>query len=169
LFANNLTIAEENSIDTLDSSSSCDESAERSVSQEREDRLIRGFSWLSGRYLYAYSDNGDWIGRPGPRTQVVRNYGFNVYDRSQSDLFQPKVTQRCIPSESTVAVAGARRDYNSRSNINPSSSMRLPVVLLNAQRNAKHSMHNLFHNPKWLFGWPGMNASRSESWNGGRS
>ena len=173
MFANNLTIAEKKSIDTLDSSSSCDETAERSASQEREDRLIRGFFCLADCYLYAYPDNGDWLGswiaRPRPGAQFVRKYGFNAFDRSQSSLLQPKVSQRYIPGGTTVMDAGARNDYNARSNINLSFSMRFPVVLLNAQSNAKHSMQILFHNRKWLFGRPGMNALRSESWNGGRS
>jgi hypothetical protein len=166
-----LTIGDENSIGALDSSPSCDETPEKNPGQEVGERVIRGFSYLNGRYPNRYTDNGDsfgnWIARLGRGAQVGPKYGFNTCDHSQSNFPQPKISQRHILVGSTLMDADARGDYEARSNIDLSSSMLFSAVLANSQKKSKSGLHILFF--KRLLRHLGMNATRSEFCNGGLS
>ena len=166
-----LTITNENSIDALDSSPSCGETAEKNAVQEIGDSVIRSFFHLGDRYLNRYTDDGDsfgnWVGRLGLGAQVGVKYGINIWDRSQSSFRQPKISQRYIPGGSTLTDADARGDYRGRSNVNLSFSMLFSAVLTKAQRKAEPRLQILSHMK--LFRRASMNATRSESWIGGRS
>ena len=172
-----LTIADENSIDALNSGPSCHERAEKCAGQEGVEWLIRGLYYFNDCDLNGCTDNGDlvgsWIGQQGHGAQTDSNNWFNARTRTQSNCRHPKVGQRHIPGGGTLPDAGVRGDYRARSNLGLSASVQyghwlFPVILPNTQRNVTARVQILFHLER-LFHRCCTNATRSASGNGGRS